>query len=312
MLFHEIYGSYYQIVSLIIEEAVKKQHIALDDIYRIVGDYGFGESLLHIPDALRIGEWKLLTEDGGTPIQSTPHMPLTAMQKRWLKAILGDRRIGLFLAGEEERKLREQLEEADALYAQDAIVYFDRYADGDPYGDEAYRENFRTILKALHDKRRLKLQFTSQRGKRHTWRAAPQRLEYSAKDDKFRLRIIGRFRPDTINVARISKCELLDAYCASDLKEYSDGEERVVLALVDERNALERAMLHFSNLKKETQRLDDRRYRVTLHYYKEDETEILIRVMSFGPMIKVVSPNSFVAQMRDRLKRQCQWQGVDA
>lgn len=312
MLFHEIYGSYYQIVSLIIEEAVKKQHIALDDIYRIVGDYGFGESFLHIPDALRSGEWKLLTEDGGTPIQSTPHMPLTAMQKRWLKAILGDRRIGLFLAGVEERKLREQLEEADALYAQDAIVYFDRYADGDPYGDEAYRENFRTILKALHDKRRLKLQFTSQRGKRHTWRAVPQRLEYSAKDDKFRLRIIGRFRPDTINVARISKCELLDAYCTSGIKDYSDGEERVVLELVDERNALERAMLHFSNLKKETQRLDDRRYRLMLHYYKEDETEILIRVMSFGPMIKVIAPASFAGQMRDRLKRQYQWKNADA
>lgn len=312
MIFHEIYGSYYKIVSLIIDEAVKKHHITSDDIYRIVRDYGFGESLLHIPAALMSGEWKLLAEDGSTPIKSAPSMPLTVMQKRWVKAILGDQRIGLFLSDEEERKLREQLDGTEVLYAQDTIVHFDRYADGDPYTDETYRNNFRTIMKALHEKRRLKIQFTSQRGKRHTWRAVPLRLEYSGKDDKFRLRIIGRFRPDTVNVARISSCELLDEYCESDVVKYSAGEERVVLALTDERNALERAMLHFSNLKKETQRLDDRQYRMTLYYYKEDETEILIRIMSFGPMIKVIAPDSFARQVRDRLERQCQWKKADA
>ena len=76
------------------------------------------------------------------------------------------------------------------------------------------------------------------------------------------------------------------------------------MELVDERNALERVMLHFSHLEKETVRLDGDRYLITLQYNQEDEAEILIRVLSFGPMLKVLEPSSFVDQIRNRLERQ--------
>ena len=63
-------------------------------------------------------------------------------------------------------------------------------------------------------------------------------------------------------------------------------------------------MLHFSDLEKETERIDDRRYRITLHYRQGDETEILIRILSFGPMIRVLEPQRFVDQLRQRIERQ--------
>ena len=74
--------------------------------------------------------------------------------------------------------------------------------------------------------------------------------------------------------------------------------------LYDSRNALERAMLHFTDLEKETERIDDRHYRITLNYKQGDETEILIRVLSFGPVLKVTAPESMVSQIRERLDRQ--------
>lgn len=76
------------------------------------------------------------------------------------------------------------------------------------------------------------------------------------------------------------------------------------MELYDSRNALERAMLHFSDLEKETERIDEKRYRITLHYRQGDETEILIRILSFGPVLKVVEPASMVAQIRQRLSKQ--------
>ena len=39
-------------------------------------------------------------------------------------------------------------------------------------------------------------------------------------------------------------------------------------------------------------------------YDAEDETEIVIRVLSFGPLIKVVGPQSFAALITERLKMQ--------
>ena len=63
-------------------------------------------------------------------------------------------------------------------------------------------------------------------------------------------------------------------------------------------------MLHFSDLEKETERIDDRHYRIILHYRQGDETEILIRILSFGPVLKVLEPETMVAQIRERLAKQ--------
>lgn len=78
----------------------------------------------------------------------------------------------------------------------------------------------------------------------------------------------------------------------------------MVLELNDERNALERAMLHFSHLEKETVKLEEQQYRITLRYDRDDENELLIRVLSFGPMLRVISPDSFITQIKYRLQKQ--------
>ena len=81
----------------------------------------------------------------------------------------------------------------------------------------------------------------------------------------------------------------------------------VTFELVDRRNALERVLLHFSHLKKETKRLDDCKYLVTLEYDRQDETEMVIRILSFGPVIKVTDPESFISLLRRRIEKQKQF-----
>ena len=76
------------------------------------------------------------------------------------------------------------------------------------------------------------------------------------------------------------------------------------MLLHDERNALERVLLHFSHFEKETQKLDDRLYQIKLRYDKDDETELLIRVLSFGPVLEVVAPDAFIELIRERLNKQ--------
>ena len=63
-------------------------------------------------------------------------------------------------------------------------------------------------------------------------------------------------------------------------------------------------MLHFSHLEKETEKLGDKKYRVKLLYETEDETEMLIRILSFGPMIKVLSPQNLIEQIKNRIEKQ--------
>ena len=297
MLFSEVYGSYFNVVAAVLREAVDGS-LTEARLEEIVREQAFAESVLSIPVALKQGDWPLLKPDLTTPLRHKPSMPLTTLQQRWMKALLSDPRIQLFELS------AEGLENAAPLYTQDTFVYFDRYTDGDPYEDTVYRTHFKTILAALRQKRWLSLQLKDAAGYCQTWDCIPQRLEYAPKEDRFRVVAFSNQTIRTISVARIEVCTLLAPYDVEAYKPPGPQKETLVLELVDERNTLERAMLHFSHLEKETTRLEENRYRIILRYHQDDEEEILKRILAFGPLIRVLSPNRFLALIRARLDRQ--------
>ena len=297
MPFHEIYGKYFDAVAEILRHAAEGS-LTPALLTSIVREKAFAESLMTIPDNLRNGTWPLLTGDLHTPLRHAPTMPLTTLQKRWLKALLDDPRIRLFAP------LMDGLEDVEPLYPPQTFVYFDRYTNGDDFEDLGYIERFRTILTAVKEKRRLAVEFTSHRGKTHRWNCVPYKLEYSSKDDKFRLITLSSPNRTSINLHRITTCRLLEAYDADRYAEFKPERRKLILQVTDERNALERVMLHFSHFEKQTVRIDDTHYHLTMLYEPEDETEVLIRVLSFGPLLKVLEPESFISQLRERIEKQ--------
>ena len=297
MIFSEIYGSYFKAVSAILGKAVDGA-LTKQELTRTVLENAFGESLVAIPVKLTDGSWPLLTEDFGTPLHHAPRTPLTTLEKQWLKALLLDPRVRLFEPSE------EGLEDVEPLFTPDRFVYFDRYTDGDDYADPRYVEHFRTILRAMREKRKLRVRFHGHRGNRQSYLCIPYRLEYSSKDDKFRLITGYKGKVLTVNLSRIDSVQLLDPWEENEYRPPREREKTLVMELYDARNALERTMLHFSDLEKETEKLEEKRYRITLHYRQGDETEILIRILSFGPVLKVLEPEGMVAQIRERLAKQ--------
>lgn len=301
MIFSELYSAYYNAVARILKEACKRPLLKAE-LRRIVEQEAFGESLLTIEPAILDERWQLLNADGTTPIVHGPTMPLTMLQRRWLKAIAQDPRIRLF----SDQGFDDA--EAEPLFRQEDIDVFDRYSDGDPYEDEQYIQHFRTVLDAIRDQSPLQIEAVSPKGNVNRYIVMPQSMEYSEKDDKFRLVGYG-FNHLFVNLARITKCERFNGeiHYQQDLSE--PAKKRVVeLELVNERNALERVLMHFAHFEKQAERLDDRHYRVQITYNEEDETEVLIRILGFGPVVRVKSPDDFVKLIKDRLQKQKQFQ----
>lgn len=297
MLFNEVYGSYYNVVAAILSEAVSGE-LTDKRIDEIIRRKAFGESVLSIPAALRNGSWPLLTKDNKTPLEHTPVMPLTALQKRWLKALLADPRIGLFSPP------HTGLKDVEPLYSADVFRYFDRYSNADPYEKAEYIEHFRTILTALRKKLKLHIVYTGSHGARYSCKCVPNKLEYSSKDDKFRLIASSERGTTTVNIARIIRCVQLEPWKDGENTPCEPLKETLVLELTDERNTLERVMLHFSHLEKQTQRTGNGQYLLKLRYDCDDETEMIIRVLSFGPTVRVISPDVFVKKIKERLRMQ--------
>ena len=297
MLFHEIYGSYYNTVAAILTQAASRQ-LTARAMTDLVQEKAFGESGLSIPGALRSERWPLLGRDDQPVLRHRPTMPLTTLEKRWLKSLLADPRIALFAPDS------SGLEDVPPLYTSDVFIPFDQYADGDPYSDPGYISCFRTALRAIREKRSMQVQFQGRTGNFHELTCIPYRMEYSRKDDKFRLLAGADSRLYTINMARIRSCELLDEYDPQSVALPEPNRAELVLWLHDERNALERVLLHFSHLEKETQKLDARLYQIKLHYDPDDQIELLIRILSFGPVLEVKAPEEFIQLVRERVSRQ--------
>lgn len=317
-LFSEVYGCYYEVVA----EILRSVPLSRRQVEALVARRGYGESTLElVPKLLEENAWPLLEERDGllrSRLDRPPALPVTALERAWLKALLEDPRIRLFLTDEQLEHLGRALSSVEPLYRQEDFFYFDRYLDGDAYADEGYRRRFRHILAALREGTFLKLVYGPPKSQVRAGHHRPLRLEYSAKDDKFRVYTAkawhGVFQGyHILNLSRIMDVEPSTERCDSplDLESWRRRhrcEEPLLLRVSRERNGLERFMVEFSSYEKQSEYdAGSDACVVRLWYQKDDETEVLIRILGFGPVVRVLGPERFVAQMRERVRRQLEW-----
>lgn len=79
----------------------------------------------------------------------------------------------------------------------------------------------------------------------------------------------------------------------------------MTLEITKERNALERCMIQFAHFEKRTDYdASTDRYTCVIRYNIMDESELVIRVLSFGPTVKVLGPARFLQQIQQRVEKQ--------
>lgn len=313
-LFSEIYSCYYRVLRHLL---CSQDPLTIKEIYNRICQEGFEESLLSIIPKLEDGSWDLFKKEGDLYLSKlSPDfaIPLTDLEKSYLKAILADERILLFLDPEQAKALSEMLASVRPLWRQEQFYYYDRFDDGDPYGDETYRHNFRVLLKAQKNRQFVDIDYNSPKGNRVHHYYVPIRLEYSIKNDKFRLLSLAqnphkRNKLEILNIDRIAHAQLTDNTLPSSVDinsiiQNSYYQEPLKLRIINKRNALERAMLHFANYEKNTVKVDENTYECLIYYNKSMETELLIEVMSFGPMLTVMGNERFLNNLKLRLNRQ--------
>ena len=87
MIFNELYSAYYNTVSKIIKEIIDGS-ADNESIHKIIQENAFHESIINILPAIREEKWQIITRKYKTPIKNIPSMPLTNLQKSWLKSCI--------------------------------------------------------------------------------------------------------------------------------------------------------------------------------------------------------------------------------
>ena len=294
MVFNEIYSAYYNAVANVINRLLQGEK-GDEVLYSAVNELAFEETALYLIPNLKNGNWQLIDSKGESVIKNKPTMPLTTIQLEWLKALSLDKRVKLFDVD------FSFLEGVKPLFTADDYLVFDKYCDGDPYDDENYVLNFKKILSAINGKYTVTVEYKTRKGLKTKMNFEPYKLEYSVKDDKFRVSTQNALR--FINMARIISVEKCNKK-ARKRNNLSSELKTVSMVIFNKRNSLERVMLHFAHFEKQAVKTDDGNYLLTLKYDVNDEPEVVIRILSFGPFVKVVEPESFVNLIKTRLIQQ--------
>ena len=315
-IFSEVYNCYYSVVDAILKKSpLSKQQI--DDIIRC---NAFSESILFLmPKLCNDNQWNLLECNQGDLYASTlknkPFMPLTTLEKSWIKSLLLDDKFKLFITDELFKSMEAQLQDVQPLFNVDNFFYFDKFSNGDDYSNISYKSNFLYVLKAIQNKKVLLIDYTTSKNKRVIGYFQPLRLEYSLKNDKFRLFTAklhnnSEFKYYILNISGINNVSVsnkswVDSVSISGFFKFRKSLEPITVKVINERNGINRFMMEFACYEKYTE-YDSQNDTITsqIWYDTQTETELLIRLLSFGPVLEIVSPKKVREQAKQRIKKQ--------
>lgn len=351
-LFHKIYSVYFKTVSRILEQlSQKKTALSAKDINQIIKTNAFPsdaksskEQEAALLTKLQECGILILNEDGLYESELCNIIrPQTTLEKQWLITMQNRRTFSLFA---DPNKLPQPWLDAkkntQPMYTADNFTLFDKFTDGDDYTNELYKEIFRSLLQAIKEHKYVSFQYYTNNEQKSCKidRIIPVKLEYSPKNDKFRLLAFteehlklaynsrdlknATITQQIFNLSNFqSSCQLHEALTAEDMaklkqvtaKFNNQPKSIAVIELVDSRNALQRALIAFSDYQKEVMQLnavckDDvvyarecaqlavqgkpapdsfKKYIIILRYLPTDEKELVIRILGMGHLVKVLS-----------------------
>ena len=307
-LFSPLYSTYYFAIRNILETYIrsKKQPLSNEIIAKLIEASAYIEAPGELADLIfnRSETTTIFREskDGvSSPINHIPDFPLTTIELRFIAAILKDNRIKMFMSPEVIEGLQEALKDVKPLWETDDIKYFDQNKDGDDFDNKNYVILFQTILNAINHKKYIRLIY----GRKNISDIfTPTHLDYSQKDNAFRLFVKELKYP--INLENIKSVEITEEKPVKG--EASTAYKSLKVEIYDDTSRqyhFNRAIRTFSYFKKTCKKTDkENTYELTVDYDTSDVSEIVIKILMFGPNMKVLEPREVIEKVTSKILRQ--------
>lgn len=323
MIFQDFYNRYFKILDLLLKKA-STDHLTEKDITQTIARHGFEESVLTLLPLIKSTPeapgYPLFTSNTKNEYDSTLHHPPTrpfsSLERQWLKSMLLDDRCNLFMNSDLISKLNQLLIKDTALYEPNTFLWHGCASNNDNWQDSAYQNTFRTLHQAILDRCVVLISYKGAKGTHLAHSFLPHKLEYSQKDGKIRV-LVTRMRTHSfnklqrLNLSRIESVTLTENVIQSEHPTFETKKKptsTLELEISNFRNGIERCFYQFS-LYERSSDYDEttQKCRMRIDYLPENESELEIQVLSFGPAVKVISPPHFKQNIQKRLECQMQF-----
>lgn len=239
-------------------------------------------------------------------------LPLTSIETQWICNVLSHPLAKCFLSDSEIACILDRLSGID-LFDVNSVVLHDQYIGVDDfYQTPNFGETIKNIIMAIRENRMIKIKYQSQYGRQSNYVCAPVYIEYSKRDNRIRIRAVSKSDVvKTFNLERILDVAVMEDFFDKDASQQvvendiKENERELVIFFNETKNVPDRILTEFSCFKKKCIKWGSERYRMTLYYDKEDTREILIRLLSYGPLINVFDDTGDVRhELIERLEHQ--------
>ncbi len=309
-MYHEIYGKYYQIIHNLLNSKPQTEK----EINDYIRSQGFDESFLYLNAQMLVDEYHLFVKKGDLfyPLTNSKiPLFLTNEQKNWLNTMLFDEKVKLFLSDERRNYYQKEFA-GNVLYDDKTYQYLFQDVDKDEITPKMSNV-LRFVKNAIMQEMDINLTFISSKNYYTHKKVAPYKIEYSMQDQKMRL-IAVEYRNGEpkriirIKLASIVGYRMVERVKRIDFKYYLQEEvlkEPLIIEVYPILNGIERVFIELSNYKREAFYDKERNLSIMKIYYeKVDEMDLVLKMLSFGKVVKILSDGFIKEEVLRRINKQ--------
>ncbi len=309
-MYHEIYGKYYQIIHNLLNSKPQTEK----EINDYIRSQGFDESFLYLNAQMLVDEYHLFVKKGDLfyPLTNSKiPLFLTNEQKNWLNTMLFDEKVKLFLSDERINYYQKEFA-GNVLYDDKTYQYLFQDVDKDEITPKMSNV-FRFVKNAIMQEMDINLTFISSKNYYTHKKVAPYKIEYSMQDQKMRLIAVEYRNGEPKRIIRIKLASIVGYRIVERVKridfEYYLQEEVLKEPLIIEvypiLNGIERVFIELSNYKREAFYDKERNLSIMKIYYeKVDEMDLVLKMLSFGKVVKILSDGFIKEEVLRRINKQ--------
>lgn len=346
-LFNEVFSTYYHIFSAIFSEVCSSStgytekelnFLCKTIMYRYQNECGsemLGLSYKDgkvFADLLKNGGFLLKVKQKGATIYRSKYetnskvdlyrdvIPLSEIEIRWLKTIIGDEKIHYFLSEKEIMAMKLLLAEIAIdikPFPMSVVNYYDRYKFS-PKKEWKESTVLLPVLDAIGNSHVVRIKYVSSKKNIVSGNYKPILIEYSKRDNCFKGYFLSCRRKEGLKVYNLSQCISIEdtrkEFDAAETKVFFETYreqqmDKVEIEFDDKPGLADRVLTEFSPWKKCCE-FDSESgiYHLTIYYQKQDGKEMALRLLSLGSAVCLLDPNhrlSIIIQskLRDQMDR---------
>lgn len=282
-------------------------------------------------------------------------IPLTDIEVQWLINILSHKLARAFLSSSEIENIQARLPKMKwfDVFDSETVKLSDRHSETslEEYYDKVQKRDvdinnetcfvnadygiiIRKMMQAIQGKRVVEVTYCSQYGTTTDYTFVPYCVEYSKRDNRFRVKAVCKTRDrQKFYGVRTFPVDLISSYKETEEvvpgkiindnvnnykglnadgtkipvekrnKRNRGGTREVVVHFSDCDGVPDKILTEFSCYEKTCVRWGNGRYRMALTYYEEDCNEIVIRLLGYGSLITVTSVDDSDPVVKELVKR---------